>query len=267
MREDAVEVELVGAHEPVGERVEAQVCVGGRCGRRIQIDLDGDRLDDDGATRILTGELVEPRGGALLRSRPRVGWGVPGVEDGAVGGRRCEAFAPDPSLCAPSFRLANAVACAGGDPRGGDAATPRSIDWGCRVWTSLSRRSSSPAHLRHPERVRRRDHLADAIYDAVDAHAHLSLYRDGDTIVARTDLGRERRVVIAGHIDTVPINHNLPTRIVDDGGSQRSGGRGTVDMKAGVAVQLKLAAELVAPRYDVTWMWYDHEEVAPSATA
>src|SRR5690606_35859504 len=38
-------------------------------------------------------------------------------------------------------------------------------------------------------------------------------------------------------------------------------GRGTVDMKAGVAVQLKLAAELVAPRVDITWMWYDHEEV------
>jgi succinyl-diaminopimelate desuccinylase len=99
--------------------------------------------------------------------------------------------------------------------------------------------------------------LADAIHDAVAALPHLSVFRDGDTIVARTGLGRPHRVVIAGHIDTVPINANLPTRTL--GGELW--GRGTVDMKAGVAVQLKLAAELAEPRYDVTWMWYDHEEV------
>ena len=103
--------------------------------------------------------------------------------------------------------------------------------------------------------------LADAIFDAVSSLAHLEVYRDGDTIVARTDLGRAQRVVIAGHIDTVPINRNVPTRDVVDGGEPHIWGRGTVDMKAGVAVQLKLAAELVAPRVDITWMWYDHEEV------
>ncbi|KQZ84605.1 succinyl-diaminopimelate desuccinylase [Microbacterium sp. Root166] len=103
--------------------------------------------------------------------------------------------------------------------------------------------------------------LADAIFDAVSALAHLEVYRDGDTIVARTDLGRAQRVVIAGHIDTVPINRNVPTRDVVDAGEPYIWGRGTVDMKAGVAVQLKLAAELVAPRVDITWMWYDHEEV------
>lgn len=104
--------------------------------------------------------------------------------------------------------------------------------------------------------------LADLIDDAVGALAHLEVYRDGDTIVARTDLGRAERVVIAGHIDTVPINGNVPTRRIDVDGQPHLWGRGTVDMKAGVAVQLKLAAELVAPRVDLTWMWYDHEEVA-----
>ena len=103
--------------------------------------------------------------------------------------------------------------------------------------------------------------LADAIDRAVRALAHLDVYRDGDTIVARTDLGRAQRVVIAGHIDTVPVNHNLPTRELDEDGERMLWGRGTVDMKAGVAVQLKLAAELVSPRVDITWMWYDHEEV------
>jgi succinyl-diaminopimelate desuccinylase len=103
--------------------------------------------------------------------------------------------------------------------------------------------------------------LADAIFDAVSALDHLEVYRDGDTIVARTHLGRAQRVVIAGHIDTVPLNANLPTRDIDADGIPHLWGRGTVDMKAGVAVQLKLAAELVAPRVDLTWMWYDHEEV------
>lgn len=103
--------------------------------------------------------------------------------------------------------------------------------------------------------------LADMIDSAMRALTHLEVYRDGDTIVARTMLGRAQRVVIAGHIDTVPINGNVPTRQVEIDGAPHLWGRGTVDMKAGVAVQLKLAAELIDPRVDLTWMWYDHEEV------
>jgi len=106
--------------------------------------------------------------------------------------------------------------------------------------------------------------LADAIAAAVSAYPHLEVIRDGDTVVARTNLGRERRVVIAGHIDTVPINANLPVRDVEIDGAAVIWGRGTVDMKAGVAVQLKLAAELADPAVDITWMWYDHEEVDSS---
>ena len=97
--------------------------------------------------------------------------------------------------------------------------------------------------------------LADAIHAAIGGLAHLDVYRDGDTIVARTDRGRAQRVVIAGHIDTVPINANVPTRGIEIDGAPYIWGRGTVDMKAGVAVQLKLAAELVDPRIDGTWMW------------
>ena len=103
--------------------------------------------------------------------------------------------------------------------------------------------------------------LADAIHAAIGRLPHLEVHRDGDTIVARTQQGRAQRVVIAGHIDTVPINANLPTRDTSVDGEPFLWGRGTVDMKAGVAVQLKLAAELVEPRVDITWMWYDHEEV------
>ncbi|MFE6967470.1 succinyl-diaminopimelate desuccinylase [Agromyces sp. NPDC057679] len=106
--------------------------------------------------------------------------------------------------------------------------------------------------------------LADLIEQALAGASHLEVIRDGDTIVARTNLGRDRRVVIAGHIDTVPINGNVPTRFETIDGVEYLWGRGTVDMKAGVAVQLKLALELTEPIVDLTWMWYDHEEVAAS---
>ncbi|MBN6190288.1 MULTISPECIES: succinyl-diaminopimelate desuccinylase [unclassified Microbacterium] len=103
--------------------------------------------------------------------------------------------------------------------------------------------------------------LADAIEQAVAPLAHLEVIRHGNTIVARTDRGRDRRVAIAGHIDTVPVNGNLPTRDIEVDGEPYLWGRGTVDMKAGTAVQLKLAAELTDPAVDITWMWYDNEEV------
>lgn len=103
--------------------------------------------------------------------------------------------------------------------------------------------------------------LADAIETALVPYPHLEVYRDGDLIVARTNLSRSRRVVIAGHIDTVPINANLPCRLTEELDGLTLWGRGTVDMKAGVAVQLKLAAELTEPAADITWIWYDHEEV------
>ncbi len=106
--------------------------------------------------------------------------------------------------------------------------------------------------------------LADAIEAAVTPLGHLQVFRHGNTVIARTDLGRAQRVAIAGHIDTVPINANLPTRDIEIDGVPYLWGRGTVDMKAGTAVQLKLAAELVEPAIDITWMWYDNEEVEAS---
>jgi len=102
--------------------------------------------------------------------------------------------------------------------------------------------------------------IADAIEHALRGLPHLVVHRHGDAIVARTRLERPERVVIAGHLDTVPIKGNVPGGWSDDG--RELVGRGSVDMKAGLAVQLSLAARLVAPTRDVTWVFYDHEEVA-----
>ncbi|MBZ2197638.1 succinyl-diaminopimelate desuccinylase [Occultella gossypii] len=104
--------------------------------------------------------------------------------------------------------------------------------------------------------------LADAVEALLRSAPHLEVLRDGDTVLARTRLGRAQRVVIAGHLDTVPIQGNLPTqlRTAPDGGPLLWG-RGTVDMKGGVAVALYLAMTLPEPGKDVTWVFYDHEEV------
>lgn len=104
--------------------------------------------------------------------------------------------------------------------------------------------------------------IADAIHGVLDAQPHLEVTRIGNNLIARTHLGRDRRVVIAGHIDTVPLANNLPVRREQRDGQEVLWGRGTVDMKAGVAVQLALAVELTQPQQDVTWCFYDNEEVA-----
>jgi succinyl-diaminopimelate desuccinylase len=111
--------------------------------------------------------------------------------------------------------------------------------------------------------------LADAIEAALRPLSHLSVTRLGNTVVARTDLGRAERVVLAGHIDTVPLTTepttgeptNLPTRLVADGDDETLYGRGTVDMKGGVAVQLRIARRLAEPSRDITFVFYEGEEV------
>ncbi|PFG42495.1 succinyldiaminopimelate desuccinylase [Isoptericola jiangsuensis] len=109
--------------------------------------------------------------------------------------------------------------------------------------------------------------LADAVEAVLRDQPHLEVHRDGDAVVARTNLGRERRVVLAGHLDTVPLTDppNLPTRVEGTGDDRVLWGRGTVDMKAGLTVFLALAVELgrpgSEPTADVTYVFYDHEEV------
>lgn len=100
--------------------------------------------------------------------------------------------------------------------------------------------------------------IADDVESALRRLPHLEVARDGHTIVARTHLGRSERVVIAGHLDTVPANHNLPSRL-EDGILH---GLGSCDMKGGVAVALRMAATVPEPVRDVTYVFYEAEEIA-----
>jgi succinyl-diaminopimelate desuccinylase len=108
--------------------------------------------------------------------------------------------------------------------------------------------------------------LADAVEEILRACPHLEVVRDGDSLVARTSLGRRERVILAGHLDTVPL-----PRVPGSRGTVPSAwdgevlyGRGATDMKGGVAVQLALAATLTEPSRDITYVFYDHEEVEAS---
>ena len=100
--------------------------------------------------------------------------------------------------------------------------------------------------------------IADATEAALAAYDHLRVTRHGNTVVARTELGREERVVIAGHLDTVPLNDNLPSRLE----GEILHGLGSCDMKGGDAVLLRIAATVREPNRDLTFVLYDAEEIA-----
>ena len=97
--------------------------------------------------------------------------------------------------------------------------------------------------------------IADALEEALLACPHLNVRRSGNAIVAEVG---DPRLVIAGHLDTVPAAGNLPHRIDDD----RLIGLGSCDMKGGLAVAAKLAHDVTAPRIGVRYLFYDCEEVA-----
>lgn len=111
----------------------------------------------------------------------------------------------------------------------------------------------SPSH--HEEAI------ADAIEEALRGLEHAQVQRFGNTVVARTDFGLPSRVVLAGHIDTVPLADNTPHRLSDG----ILHGCGSVDMKSGMACYLHAFARLAQPgkaAHDLTVIAYEAEEVA-----
>lgn len=112
---------------------------------------------------------------------------------------------------------------------------------------------------------RNEQELAGAVHESLRAIPWLRTERLANSLVARTELGRDTRVVIAGHLDTVPVKGNLPGRIEQRDGEQVLVGRGAADMKGGVAVMLHLAGRLEEPRHDVSWIFYECEEIESSA--
>ncbi|MFZ0251214.1 MAG: succinyl-diaminopimelate desuccinylase [Acidimicrobiales bacterium] len=99
--------------------------------------------------------------------------------------------------------------------------------------------------------------LADHVEDALRGCAWLDLERIGDNVIGRTALGHPQRLVLAGHLDTVPANGNATPRVEGD----TVWGVGASDMKGGLAVMLDLATTVRQPAVDVTWCFYAREEI------
>lgn len=130
-----------------------------------------------------------------------------------------------------------------------------------------------------PSESRHEQALADEVEAALRALPHLVVTRIGNNLIARTELGRAERVVIAGHLDTVPSTGNdrgiialagSQAPVVDTAGSRevtedRLYGLGACDMKGGVAVALRLAHDLHAPTRDITYVFYECEEIEATA--
>jgi len=112
-----------------------------------------------------------------------------------------------------------------------------------------------------PSVSREEKRIADAIEAALRAQTSYEVLRNGDAVLARTNLGRPGRVILAGHLDTVPIADNVPSRRDAD----HLYGCGTSDMKSGDAVFLHLAATVAEPAHDVTLILYDCEEIDADA--
>jgi len=113
-----------------------------------------------------------------------------------------------------------------------------------------------PSESRHEAR------LADEVEAALRAQTSgFEIVRNGNAVLARTSLGRPSRVLLAGHLDTVPVAGNLPSRL--DGAELY--GCGTSDMKSGDAVFLHLAATVAEPAHDLTLVFYDCEEIDAAA--
>jgi succinyl-diaminopimelate desuccinylase len=101
------------------------------------------------------------------------------------------------------------------------------------------------------------DELATQIETALGEIKQLTVERVGNVVLASTSQGRAQRVILAGHLDTVPVAGNFPSTVDGD----LIHGCGTSDMKSGLALALHLAATVEQPRYDVTYLAYDCEEV------
>lgn len=99
--------------------------------------------------------------------------------------------------------------------------------------------------------------LADAVQQALAGLGRFETLRIGNTVLARTHLGRPQRVLLAGHLDTVPTAGNVPARVEGD----LIHGCGATDMKSGDAMILHVAAALAEPAKDLTLVFYECEEV------
>ena len=100
--------------------------------------------------------------------------------------------------------------------------------------------------------------IVDFLHERLDKVPWLETTRIGDNLIARTQMGKDQRLLLGGHTDTVPANNNLEARLE----GETLWGLGSADMKGGLAVMLSLAESISSPAFDMTYLFYAREEVA-----
>ena len=219
-------------------------------------DLDAARLvaPDEAAVvgPQLAGELerAEPRRPRLRAVRSaEARLGVPGVEDRSRGGdgrqtggiRRKAAAGAVTATTLPSCRPARTAGGPGRRLGSAPVTTLPPLDLSADVLTLTRALVDAPSVSGSEEA------LADAVEAALRGLGGLEVERLGNNVLARTNLDRPTRVVLAGHLDTVPIADNVPSELREADGVQRLYGCGTSDMKSGDAVMLRLAGRFGVP--------------------
>src|SRR4051794_32842147 len=101
--------------------------------------------------------------------------------------------------------------------------------------------------------------IAGVVEERLRPLGHLDVERIGDNVVARTHLGRGRRVILGGHTDTVPVNGNDRARLEGD----TLWGLGSADMKSGLAVMLAPARDIEEAAVGITYVFFAGAGVAP----
>lgn len=239
--EDSIEIDRARGNQSVRQQMQPQVDISGinRRGRKI-LDHRADSLHSNSADLIIGDRGIKSH---HVRWGSAQAWGrVPSVEQYVVGiGSQAKAAGRGIDRCWALRRHDGYRTC---------VSTAR-LDLTADVADLTAALVDIPSES-GDEQV-----IADAVEQALSNSSHLTVQRLGNAVIAQTNLDHAERVVIAGHLDTVPAADNLP--------SSRDGdllfGLGSCDMKGGVAVALSLAAELDEPNRDVTWVFYDCEEV------
>jgi succinyl-diaminopimelate desuccinylase len=104
---------------------------------------------------------------------------------------------------------------------------------------------------------RHESEIASFIESTLRQSPHLEVERVGDNVIARTSGHHAVRVIVAGHLDTVP--GDATTAVISDGAVH---GVGACDMKGSLAVMLNLACDAAPRSTELTWIFYAREEIA-----
>jgi succinyl-diaminopimelate desuccinylase len=115
-----------------------------------------------------------------------------------------------------------------------------------------------------PSESRHEAEIAAYVKDALD---WVPTWSSGETLWYDGGAGGRPLVVLAGHLDTIPSQENIPGHLTDEAVV----GLGASDMKGGLAVMIELARAWTdlqtTPEHDLSLLFFPREELPASESA